>query len=92
MMGGRNKLSPHRTVTVDGDHVRLREATCVPAPAHLPRVVIGVGRSKDTLQQAATYADELNVRLARAHRGGIRAGARLAPSDERLGLRGLVLG
>ncbi len=50
-----------QSVTMDGDHVRLQGAICVPPPSRPPRVVIGVGGSSRSLQRAAAFADELNV-------------------------------
>jgi alkanesulfonate monooxygenase SsuD/methylene tetrahydromethanopterin reductase-like flavin-dependent oxidoreductase (luciferase family) len=48
-------------VTFEGEHVRLTGATCTPAPALAPRVVVGVGSSRRTLRHAVEYADELNI-------------------------------
>lgn len=48
-------------VSFQGSHLRLDGATCTPAPEVAPRVVVGVGGSRRTLQAAIEYADELNV-------------------------------
>jgi alkanesulfonate monooxygenase SsuD/methylene tetrahydromethanopterin reductase-like flavin-dependent oxidoreductase (luciferase family) len=48
-------------VTYDGAHVRLAGAICTPAPAIPPRVVVGVGKSRQTLESLASLADEVNV-------------------------------
>lgn len=48
-------------VSYDGRHVTLRDAICTPAPAAPPRVVVGVGPSRRTLERAIEYADELNL-------------------------------
>ena len=62
-------------VSLEGEHVRLAEATCTPAPPAPPRVVIGVGASQRTLSSAVRYADEVNVysdrRIVRAARQAI---------------------
>ena len=48
-------------VTTAGEHVTLDGATCTPAPATPPRVVVGVGGSRRMLGRALAYADEVNV-------------------------------
>jgi alkanesulfonate monooxygenase SsuD/methylene tetrahydromethanopterin reductase-like flavin-dependent oxidoreductase (luciferase family) len=48
-------------VTLDGRWVRLAEAISTPAPASAPRVVLGVGGSRATLDAVGDLADELNV-------------------------------
>ena len=48
-------------VDADGDFVRLAGATSTPAPRQPPRVVVGVGGSRRTLEAASGFADELNV-------------------------------
>jgi len=48
-------------VTFQGEHVRLRDAACTPAPPVPPRVVVGVGNSRRLIDAAVGYADELNV-------------------------------
>ena len=55
------RLWAGEAVTVDGQHVRLVDAICTPAPAVPPRVVIGVGSSRRTLRTAIEIADEVNV-------------------------------
>jgi alkanesulfonate monooxygenase SsuD/methylene tetrahydromethanopterin reductase-like flavin-dependent oxidoreductase (luciferase family) len=48
-------------VTYEGEHVRLTDAACTPAPPTPPRVVVGVGSSRRMVRSAVRYADELNV-------------------------------
>ena len=48
-------------VTFEGEHVRLRDAACTPAPPVPPRAVVGVGSSRRLIDAAVAYADELNV-------------------------------
>ncbi len=48
-------------VSVDGRWVHLDDATSTPAPRTPPRVVVGVGGSRRTLEAARDFADELNV-------------------------------
>ncbi len=48
-------------VEADGEFVRLAGAIATPAPHEPPRVVVGVGGSRRTLQVASRFADELNV-------------------------------
>lgn len=48
-------------VTMNGEHVRLANAMCLPAPPQAPRIVVGVGRSRRLIASAVTYADEINV-------------------------------
>ena len=48
-------------VTYRGRHVRLEGAICTPAPADPPRVVVGAGGSRRTIESAVRYADELNL-------------------------------
>ena len=48
-------------VRVDGRWVRLDDAISTPAPREAPRVVVGVGESRRTLEAAREFADELNV-------------------------------
>ncbi|MDQ3879942.1 MAG: LLM class flavin-dependent oxidoreductase, partial [Chloroflexota bacterium] len=48
-------------VTTRGEHVRLDDAICTPAPTTPPRIVVGVGGSRRTLERAVRYADELNL-------------------------------
>ena len=48
-------------VTHDGRWVRLAEAISTPTPAAPPRVVLGVGSSRATLEAVGDLADELNV-------------------------------
>lgn len=48
-------------VSYAGEHIRLSEATCTPAPPEPPRVVVGVGGSRATMRAAIGVADELNV-------------------------------
>ena len=44
-----------------GSWVRLAGANITPAPLDPPRVVVGVGGSRRTLEAASRFADELNV-------------------------------
>ena len=48
-------------VTWHGRHVQLDAAASTPVPREPPRVVVGVGASRRTLDDAVRYADELNV-------------------------------
>ena len=48
-------------VEADGTFVRLAGATSTPAPVDAPRVIVGVGQSRRTLDAAQRWADELNV-------------------------------
>jgi alkanesulfonate monooxygenase SsuD/methylene tetrahydromethanopterin reductase-like flavin-dependent oxidoreductase (luciferase family) len=48
-------------VDYDGRFVNLRGATCTPAPGSPPRIVVGVGGSRRTLEVALPIADELNL-------------------------------
>jgi alkanesulfonate monooxygenase SsuD/methylene tetrahydromethanopterin reductase-like flavin-dependent oxidoreductase (luciferase family) len=48
-------------VTYEGKHVQVHSGFCAPAPARVPRVVVGVGNSRRLLRSAVEYADELNV-------------------------------
>jgi alkanesulfonate monooxygenase SsuD/methylene tetrahydromethanopterin reductase-like flavin-dependent oxidoreductase (luciferase family) len=48
-------------VTMTGEHVRLTDAMCLPAPLQPPRIVVGVGASRRLIASAAAYADEINV-------------------------------
>ncbi len=48
-------------VSYEGRHVRLEGAICVPAPPVPPRVVVGVGGSRRTLEAVLPHADELNL-------------------------------
>lgn len=48
-------------VTYPGRHVRLDGATCTPAPAVAPRIVVGIGRSVRTLARVLDLVDEVNV-------------------------------
>ncbi len=53
------------TVTVEGRHVRLVEASCAPPPAqaHLP-IIVGGGGERSTIPLAAEVADGWNVPMA----------------------------
>ena len=48
-------------IDYEGRHVELHGAICTPPPARPPRVVVGVGASRRTLQRATSIADEVNV-------------------------------
>jgi alkanesulfonate monooxygenase SsuD/methylene tetrahydromethanopterin reductase-like flavin-dependent oxidoreductase (luciferase family) len=48
-------------VTFEGEHIHLKDAACVPAPAMPPRIVVGVGSSRRLLTDAVQYANEINV-------------------------------
>jgi alkanesulfonate monooxygenase SsuD/methylene tetrahydromethanopterin reductase-like flavin-dependent oxidoreductase (luciferase family) len=48
-------------VTIAGEHVRITDAACTPAPPVPPRVVIGAGSSRWVIDSAVAYADEINV-------------------------------
>jgi alkanesulfonate monooxygenase SsuD/methylene tetrahydromethanopterin reductase-like flavin-dependent oxidoreductase (luciferase family) len=48
-------------VSFDGDWLHLSEATCTPAPAEAPRVIVGAGASREALRELAALADEINV-------------------------------
>ncbi len=48
-------------VTFEGKHVQVHKGLCAPAPAEMPRVVVGVGSSRRLLHSAVQYADEVNV-------------------------------
>ena len=45
----------------DGRFNVLRGASVTPAPEAMPRVVVGVGKSRALMESAVSYADELNV-------------------------------
>ncbi len=55
------RLWTGETVTLEGEHIRLADAACTPAPPAPVRVVVGAGRSRRTVASAVTYADEVNV-------------------------------
>lgn len=67
-------------VTFEGKHIQVRNGLCMPAPATVPRVVVGVGKSRSLLHSAIEYADEVNVyadeELIRAARREIEASGR----------------
>jgi alkanesulfonate monooxygenase SsuD/methylene tetrahydromethanopterin reductase-like flavin-dependent oxidoreductase (luciferase family) len=48
-------------VTFEGNHLHIHNGFCAPAPAKVPRVVVGVGNSQRLLHSAIEYADEINV-------------------------------
>ena len=48
-------------VTFEGKHIQVHNALCLPAPATVPRVVVGVGKSRRLLHSAIEYVDEVNV-------------------------------
>jgi alkanesulfonate monooxygenase SsuD/methylene tetrahydromethanopterin reductase-like flavin-dependent oxidoreductase (luciferase family) len=60
-IGALRRLCTGEPVDLDGRHVQLRQAICTPAPPLPPRIVIGVGGSRRTLQRAVPIADEVNV-------------------------------
>ncbi|HEX2221622.1 MAG TPA: LLM class flavin-dependent oxidoreductase [Candidatus Limnocylindria bacterium] len=47
--------------SLDGSQFHLDGATCTPAPAVPPRVVVGAGASRATMRATAPLVDELNV-------------------------------
>ena len=49
------------SVSISGDHVRLKDAICTPVPDLPPPVIVGVGDSKKMLREALRFADEVNV-------------------------------
>jgi alkanesulfonate monooxygenase SsuD/methylene tetrahydromethanopterin reductase-like flavin-dependent oxidoreductase (luciferase family) len=55
------RLWTGEAVQLEGEHVRLSGARCIPAPQSPPRVVVGVGSSARTLERALGFADEVNV-------------------------------
>jgi alkanesulfonate monooxygenase SsuD/methylene tetrahydromethanopterin reductase-like flavin-dependent oxidoreductase (luciferase family) len=67
-------------VTLEGTFQRLTDASCTPIPPVPPRVVVGVGKSRRTLESAVRYADELNIyaepEVLEAARGEIAASGR----------------
>lgn len=48
-------------VTFEGQHIQVRDGLCAPAPQSIPRVVVGVGNSRQLLRSAVEYADEINI-------------------------------
>jgi len=60
-VGALRRLWTGDAVKLDGPHVRLDGARCIPAPETQPRVVVGVGASHRTLERALGFADEVNV-------------------------------
>jgi alkanesulfonate monooxygenase SsuD/methylene tetrahydromethanopterin reductase-like flavin-dependent oxidoreductase (luciferase family) len=48
-------------VTFIGKHILLDQAACTPAPPAPPRVMVGTGRSRQLIDSALEYADEINV-------------------------------
>jgi alkanesulfonate monooxygenase SsuD/methylene tetrahydromethanopterin reductase-like flavin-dependent oxidoreductase (luciferase family) len=48
-------------VSTAGPHVQLDGAISTPAPKLAPRVVVGVGASRQVLRRAVLFADEVNV-------------------------------
>ncbi len=59
------RLLDGETVTTDGRHVRLVEASCAPPPvqAHIP-IIVGGGGERSTIPLAAQVADGWNVPMA----------------------------
>lgn len=55
------KLWAGDPVSAQGRWVQLDDAISTPAPVATPRVVVGVGGSRRTLDAARAFADELNV-------------------------------
>ena len=52
---------PARLSPTAGPHVQLDGAISTPAPELAPRVVVGVGASRQILRRAVLFADEVNV-------------------------------
>lgn len=48
-------------VTVSGRHVRLEQACSTPAVPVPPRVVVGASGSRQLIESAVAYTDEINV-------------------------------
>ena len=48
-------------VTTSGRHVTLTDARIAPVPARPPRIIVGVGGSRRSLERAVAIADEVNV-------------------------------
>jgi len=48
-------------VSYEGEQLHLSDAASTPAPPTPPRVVAGVGNSRQLIRSAVEYADELNV-------------------------------
>ena len=48
-------------VTFEGEHIRLHDAICTPAPSSAPQIVIGAGGSRSAIARAVPFADEINV-------------------------------
>jgi alkanesulfonate monooxygenase SsuD/methylene tetrahydromethanopterin reductase-like flavin-dependent oxidoreductase (luciferase family) len=67
-------------VSREGRYVTLRDATCTPVPPVPPRVVVGAGGSRRTIERALLFADEVNVyddpSLVAAYRDGAAAAGR----------------